>query len=87
MYISEDVVTFFLLSLYCQAPKIQRLITPLKLQRKRRRAALRKRWGEKSRKDAADYKKLLAQRVKEQRERHQMAKRRLSSKRSSTSST
>jgi small subunit ribosomal protein S6e len=70
-----------------KAPKIQRLMTPLKLQRKRHRRSLRQRWGEKSRREASDYKKMLAQRMKEAREKHQMAKRRLSSKRSSTSST
>lgn len=69
-----------------KVPKIQRLITPVKLQRKRHRISLRRRWGEKSRQEASDYKKLLAQRVKEAREKHQIAKRRLSSKRSSTSS-
>lgn len=75
--------------IYClssQAPKIQRLITPVKLQRKRHRASLRRRWGEKARQDAAEYKKMLAQRMKEAREKQQMAKRRLSSKKSSTSS-
>ena len=52
-----------------KAPKVQRLVTPLVLQRKRRRAALKKAKHERSRAEAADYHKLLVQRLKEQRER------------------
>ncbi|KAL5481277.1 hypothetical protein EMCRGX_G021408 [Ephydatia muelleri] len=69
-----------------KAPKIQRLITPQRLQRKRHLLALKKRWGEKSRAEAAEYAKLLAQRTKEAREKKQ-EKRRLSSKKSSSTST
>merc|ERR1711991_149345 len=47
-----------------KAPKIQRLITPVVLQRKRHRAALKKQWAAKSREQAATYQKLLAQRQK-----------------------
>lgn len=42
-----------------KAPKIQRLITPAVLQRKRHRVALRRRRLVKSRQDSADYHKLL----------------------------
>ena len=66
-----------------KAPKIQRLVTPQRLQRKRQLKSLRKKKGEKSRQEAAEYAKLLAKRAKESRE---LRKRRLSSKRSSTSS-
>ena len=61
-----------------KAPKIQRLVTPATLQRKRHRASLKKRKIEKSKKDAAGYQKLLQQRIKEQRERRSesLAKRR-----------
>jgi small subunit ribosomal protein S6e len=52
-----------------KAPKIQRLVTPLVLQRKRHRLALKKRRAAKKRDDAADYAKLLAQRMKEAKER------------------
>lgn len=52
-----------------KAPKIQRLVTPLTLQRKRRRIALKKQRIAKSKTDAAEYQKLLAMRLKEQRER------------------
>ncbi|GAQ80419.1 40S ribosomal protein S6 [Klebsormidium nitens] len=52
-----------------KAPKIQRLVTPLTLQRKRRRIALKKQRIAKSKNDAAEYQKLLALRLKEQRER------------------
>lgn len=68
-----------------KAPKIQRLITPVRLQRKRHLLALKRKWGEKSRAEAAEYAKLLARRAKEARD-QRAAKRRLSSKRSSTSS-
>eukprot|EP00199_Chlamydomonas_sp_CCMP681_P005624 CAMPEP_0119105854 /NCGR_PEP_ID=MMETSP1180-20130426/3702_1 /TAXON_ID=3052 ORGANISM="Chlamydomonas cf sp, Strain CCMP681" /NCGR_SAMPLE_ID=MMETSP1180 /ASSEMBLY_ACC=CAM_ASM_000741 /LENGTH=252 /DNA_ID=CAMNT_0007091023 /DNA_START=67 /DNA_END=825 /DNA_ORIENTATION=+ len=54
---------------HSKAPKIQRLITPLTLQRKRRLASLKKAGLEKSKSQAADYHKLLVQRLKEQRER------------------
>ena len=67
-----------------KAPKIQRLITPVRLQRKRHQLALKRKAGEKSRQEAAEYAKLLAKRAKEARD---LRKRRLSSKRSSTSST
>ena len=52
-----------------KAPKIQRLVTPLVLQRKRHRLALKKRRAAKKRDDAAEYAKLLAQRMKEAKER------------------
>jgi len=51
-----------------KAPKIQRLVTPLTLQRKRHRLALKKRRGEKSKLEAAEYAKLLAQRLRQKRE-------------------
>jgi small subunit ribosomal protein S6e len=56
-----------------KAPKIQRLVTPITLQRKRRRISLKKRWAEKSKQDAAEYAKLLAQRKKETREKRQQS--------------
>ncbi|KAG4121624.1 hypothetical protein ERO13_D11G219300v2 [Gossypium hirsutum] len=52
-----------------KAPKIQRLVTPLTLQRKRDRIAEKKKRVAKAKADAAEYQKLLAQRLKEQRER------------------
>ena len=52
-----------------KAPKIQRLVTPLVLQRKRHRLALKRRRAAKKRDDAADYARLLAQRMKEAKER------------------
>ncbi|WIA16941.1 hypothetical protein OEZ86_014122 [Tetradesmus obliquus] len=54
---------------HSKAPKIQRLVTPETLQRKRRKAAVKKAKHEKSRTEAAEYHKLLVQRLKEQRER------------------
>jgi small subunit ribosomal protein S6e len=50
-----------------KAPKIQRLITPERIQRKRRRAALIKRGREHSKKQAAAYAALLEQRKQEKR--------------------
>lgn len=52
-----------------RAPKIQRLVTPVTIQRKRHRLALKKRRAAKKREDAAEYAKLLAQRMKEAKER------------------
>jgi len=70
-----------------KAPKIQRLITPLALQRKRQRIALKKRRFEKNKQEAADYAKLLAQRLQERKEkrRQSLSKRRASESRSSQS--
>ena len=61
-----------------KAPKIQRLVTPLTLQRKRARIADKKKRVAKSKSAAAEYQKLLATRMKEQRERRSesLAKRR-----------
>jgi small subunit ribosomal protein S6e len=65
---------------HSRAPKIQRLVTPLTLQRKRHRASIKKTRIAKSKADAADYHKLLALRMKERRERRSesLAKRRAS---------
>ncbi|KAL5064962.1 hypothetical protein RYX36_026699, partial [Vicia faba] len=52
-----------------KAPKIQRLVTPLTLQRKRARIADKKKRIAKAKSEAADYQKLLASRLKEQRDR------------------
>ena len=52
-----------------KAPKIQRLVTPLTLQRKRARIAEKKKRIAKAKSEAAEYQKLLATRLKEQRER------------------
>jgi len=72
-----------------KAPKIQRLITPLVLQRKRHRLALKKRRTQKRKEDAADYAKLLAQRAKEAKEKRAevIKRRRSASLRESKSST
>ncbi|KAJ3292923.1 40S ribosomal protein S6 [Borealophlyctis nickersoniae] len=71
---------------YTKAPKIQRLVTPLTLQRKRHRFALKRRAAEASKEAAAEYAQLLAKRLKERREKRQELhmKRRLSSTRKST---
>jgi len=67
-----------------KAPKIQRLVTPMVLQRKRRRLAFKKRRAVKRREDAAEYAKLLAQRAKEK-QAEKVARRRSSASRSSQS--
>ncbi|KAI9230764.1 MAG: ribosomal protein S6e-domain-containing protein [Piptocephalis tieghemiana] len=64
---------------YTKAPKIQRLVTPLTLQRKRHRASLKRRHAEASKQAATEYAALLAQRVKEQREKKQELKKRRAS--------
>jgi len=51
-----------------KAPKIQRLVTPQRLQRKRERKAVKKQRYEKSKAEAEAYNQLLAKRTKEQRE-------------------
>lgn len=68
-----------------KAPKIQRLVTPLTLQRKRRRRALEKKRVVKSRDEARAYAKLLATRAKESREKRQakLSEKRNSDKRAS----
>jgi len=61
-----------------KAPKIQRLVTPMCLQRKRARAAVKAARITKAKTEAAEYQKLLAVRLKEQKERRSesLAKRR-----------
>merc|ERR1712182_106285 len=54
-----------------KAPKIQRLVTPISLQRKRHRMLVKKTRQIKSKTEAADYQKLLLQRHKEEREKRQ----------------
>lgn len=71
-----------------KAPKIQRLVTPKVLQRKRKRMALKRHRAQKAKDEATNYAKLLAKRAKEAKEkRHEMLmkKRRQSSQRESVS--
>nr|XP_018671533.1 40S ribosomal protein S6-like [Ciona intestinalis] len=70
-----------------KAPKIQRLVTPQSVQRKRHRIAIKRRRTERGLQEEAEYKKLLAKRLKEQKEKKAEAhkKRRLSSLRASQS--
>uniref|UniRef100_A0A6G1SR06 40S ribosomal protein S6 n=1 Tax=Aceria tosichella TaxID=561515 RepID=A0A6G1SR06_9ACAR len=72
-----------------KAPKIQRLITPLSLQRKRHMLSLKKKRALKRKEQAADYAKLLAQRQKEAKVRRQeeIKRRRSASMRDSKSSS
>jgi small subunit ribosomal protein S6e len=51
-----------------KAPKIQRLVTPQRLQRKRHQVAVKKQRFEKTKKEAEEYNALLAARAKSQRE-------------------
>jgi len=60
------------------APKIQRLITPVMLQRKRHIVALKRRRAEKRKHEAAEYAKLLAQRQKEAKEQKESLRRKRS---------
>ncbi|QKX55679.1 uncharacterized protein TRUGW13939_02776, partial [Talaromyces rugulosus] len=65
---------------YTKAPKIQRLVTPQRLQRKRNRIAIKRRRAEAGREAANDYAKLLASRVQEEKaKRSELRKRRASS--------
>jgi len=67
-----------------KAPKIQRLVTPARIQRKRKVLALKKQRTEKNKVQAAEYAKLIAQRLREKRQ--ALLSRRRSSNRTSTSS-
>ncbi|GME86071.1 unnamed protein product [Ambrosiozyma monospora] len=65
---------------YTKAPKIQRLVTPQRLQRKRARKALKIKNAQAQRDAAADYAHLLAQRLHERKaEKAEIRKRRASS--------
>uniref|UniRef100_A0A7S3FZ54 40S ribosomal protein S6 n=1 Tax=Palpitomonas bilix TaxID=652834 RepID=A0A7S3FZ54_9EUKA len=55
---------------YTKAPKIQRLVTPLTIQRRKRREALKVKKIEKSNAALAEYKRLIAQVHKEKRAEH-----------------
>merc|ERR1712029_266035 len=66
-----------------KAPKVQRLVTPVMLQRKRHRLALKRRRGEKNRLAAAEYAKILAQRQKEAKEARELKRKRSASLRES----
>ena len=61
-----------------KAPKIQRLVTPQRLQRRRKIMAEKRHRAKKNREEQAEYHKLLAKRAKESREKRQelLAKRR-----------
>ncbi|KAK8087278.1 40S ribosomal protein S6-B [Apiospora phragmitis] len=50
---------------YTKAPKIQRLVTPQRLQHKRHRIALKRRQAEKVKDEASEYAAILAKRVSE----------------------
>jgi small subunit ribosomal protein S6e len=68
-----------------KAPKIQRLITPLRLQRKRKIVAMKKKRADKQKLQSSEYAKLLAQYIKEKRERKRSESKRKSSTRESQS--
>merc|ERR1712113_1026586 len=67
-----------------KAPKIQRLVTPARIQRKRKVLALKRLRSEKNKAQAAEYAKLIALRQREKRQ--ALLSRRRSSNRTSTSS-
>merc|ERR1719322_973427 len=62
-----------------KAPKVQRLVTLVMLQRKRHRLALKRRRGGKNRLAAAEFAKILAQRQKEAKEARELKRRRSAS--------
>merc|ERR1712113_1217835 len=66
-----------------KAPKVQRLVTPIMLQRKRHRVALKRRRAEKNRQATAEYAKILAQRQKEAKEAKELRRNRSASHRES----
>ncbi|XP_023347142.1 40S ribosomal protein S6 [Eurytemora carolleeae] len=66
-----------------KAPKVQRLVTPAVLQRKRHKVALKRRRSEKNRLAAAEFSKILAQRQKEAKELKELKRKRTASLRES----
>lgn len=54
-----------------KAPKLQRLVTPCVLQNKRRHTAWKKQCTKKSKEEAAEYTKPVANRLKEAKEKRQ----------------
>merc|ERR1711907_249698 len=56
---------------YSKAPKIRRLVTPVQLQRKRHRVALKRQRAEKNKTEKAAYKALVDRRLREAKERRQ----------------
>jgi len=72
-----------------KVPKIQRLITPVVLQRKRRRTALKRKRASKRKENAAEYARLLAtlQKAALEKQRQEKTRRRTASLRESKSST
>jgi len=71
---------------YTKAPKIQRLVTPVTLQRKRHRFAIKKRRAEAAKEAASQYAVLLAKRVKEQKEKKLAIRQRRSSSQAKSTS-
>lgn len=71
---------------YFKAPKIQRLVTPARLQRKRREKAVKRERIEKSKAEAEAYNALVARRQKELREKKASSKARSNSRKLSTKS-
>merc|ERR1712122_94199 len=69
-----------------KAPKVQRLVTPIMLQRKRQRMAVKRKRAEKNRQAAAEYAKILAQRQKEAKEAKELRRKRSASLRESRNS-
>merc|ERR1712158_862 len=69
-----------------KAPKVQRLVTPIMLQRKRQRMAVKRKRAEKNRQAAAEYAKILAQRQKEAKEAKEQRRKRSASLRESRNS-
>lgn len=70
---------------YSKAPKIQRLVTPVTLQRKRARKALKLKRVEIAREQAAEYKNVLAMRIKERKDKIKEQRRLSSIRRASAS--
>merc|ERR1712184_151047 len=68
------------------APKVQRLVTPIMLQRKRHRLAIKRKRAEKNRQAAAEYAKILATRQKEAKEAKELRRKRSASLRESRNS-
>ncbi|KAF3008678.1 40S ribosomal protein S6 [Curvularia kusanoi] len=64
---------------YTKAPKIQRLVTPQRLQHKRHRVALKRRRAEASKDAANEYAQILSKRISEAKASHEEARKRRAS--------
>ena len=82
LFVRKELLNIF----NCSILQVQRLVTPIMLQRKRQRMAVKRKRAEKNRQAAAEYAKILAQRQKEAKEAKELRRKRSASLRESRNS-